>query len=485
MSAFLLLASCVLLSLGLLASRYKSHLTLIFTICRLLLCRGRRRPGLYTGIVFPIKLDDLLGPGGSSLLTKMLQVGGHLPPGVSVKAVSDLNSRPRDGVKGDKAILQVEYDGECNLPTQFFVKFNLSKLTPMRLLVETTEVCKCEAFFYHNMASHISSVFRSPKCYFVDFNDITGEFVLLSEMVRFGEGCTLPMKHRIRDETSLTEQQMLIKAGAALNAYTMFNRLPNTLQRAPSFHDTHQQFWAMIQLSARFGLHHTMQKTVKGKKLNEDFMTWCPPKSLMGKECQLITDMPAIMTSLCADLSMLGYGHNDLVVDNVFFQRDARDNLSIGAFDWQQSCLNNIGQEWAWNFHFLPPDFLDRHESELIDTLLRTLAEHGVSISKDVFLNAYVLGTAQMFVFGGGSLQLLLSKLHARGIYTSLVPEDPRCCDNDLDDDLRELIVGAEMTRRTFTNCCNIMRRHDFTAAWDRWKQNQNAKKAETRCKME
>ena len=31
-------------------------------------------------------------------------------------------------------------------------------------------------------------------------------------------------------------------------------------------------------------------------------------------------------------------------------------------FDWQQSCMNNIGQEWAWNWHFLEPEFLDKNE---------------------------------------------------------------------------------------------------------------------------
>eukprot|EP00434_Breviolum_minutum_P025200 symbB.v1.2.022260.t1/scaffold1964.1/size94568/4 len=31
-------------------------------------------------------------------------------------------------------------------------------------------------------------------------------------------------------------------------------------------------------------------------------------------------------------------------------------------FDWQQSCVNNVAQEWAWNWHFLEPDFLNEHE---------------------------------------------------------------------------------------------------------------------------
>jgi hypothetical protein len=32
-----------------------------------------------------------------------------------------------------------------------------------------------------------------------------------------------------------------------------------------------------------------------------------------------------------------------------------------------QACINNVGHEWAWNFHFLPPEFLDEHEHDLIE----------------------------------------------------------------------------------------------------------------------
>jgi hypothetical protein len=37
-----------------------------------------------------------------------------------------------------------------------------------------------------------------------------------------------------------------------------------------------------------------------------------------------------------------------------------------------------------------------------------------------------------------------------------------------------EQIVGAEMTRRTFTNCCNIMNRHDFTGKWRAWQAGRS-----------
>lgn len=131
-----------------------------------------------------------------------------------------------------------------------------------------------------------------------------------------------------------------------------------------------------------------------------------------------------------------------------------------------------MGQEWAWNLHFLEPDFLTAHEDELITLLLDTYARHGRVVARADFLRCYVLGAVQMYVFGGGGLQALMAYLNKRGLFVSLVPNDARCRDGSLPDkEVLERVVGCEMTRRTFTNCCNIMRRHDFVGEWRRWKE--------------
>lgn len=72
----------------------------------------------------------------------------------------------------------------------------------------------------------------------------------------------------------------------------------------------------------------------------------------------------------CVDKSMVSFGHNDIVLDNAYFWRSAEGALEFGLFDWQQSCLNNVGQEWAWNLHFLLPEFLTAHEDEFISLIL-------------------------------------------------------------------------------------------------------------------
>ena len=182
---------------------------------------------------------------------------------------------------------------------------------------------------------------------------------------------------------------------------------------------------------------------------------------------------------------MLAFGHNDLLLDNVYFLRRssgskkggaagaAATNTAAGLFDWQQACVNNVGQEWAWNFHFLDPAFLDAHEDEMIDLILQTYREHGRVVERDAFSRAYCLGVAQMFVWGGGGLQLLMGRLHQRGLLEGLKPNDPRvraspsAAGGEQDAQVRELLLGAEMTRRTFTNCCNIMRRHGFVRLWE------------------
>jgi len=78
-----------------------------------------------------------------------------------------------------------------------------------------------------------------------------------------------------------------------------------------------------------------------------------------------------------------------------------------------------------------------------------------------------------MFVWGGGGLQFILGNLYKRGLLSTLVPNDPRCKEDPgkIGAKLHEKILGAEMTRRTFTNCCNIMKRHDFYGKWMKWRK--------------
>ena len=62
-----------------------------------------------------------------------VQHGGHLDGRTSVVAVRDRLQLIRDGVKGDKAIIDVEYGSvggyavspPAGLPSTFFVKFSL------------------------------------------------------------------------------------------------------------------------------------------------------------------------------------------------------------------------------------------------------------------------------------------------------------------------------------------------------------------------
>ena len=162
------------------------------------------------------------------------------------------------------------------------------------------------------------------------------------------------------------------------------------------------------------------------------------------------------------------------MTDNVAFAAGSVGPAPWRVFDWQQACYNSVGQEWAWNLHFLEPTFLEAHEDELLRRLLDTYRKHGRAVSRSAFLRAYVLGTVQMFVWGGGGLQLLMADLQRKGLLVSLRPNDERNRGGPgsaaLDDETREKLLGAEMTRRTFTNVCGIMRRHNFVGEWQQWR---------------
>mmetsp|Transcript_47374 Transcript_47374/g.153955 ORF Transcript_47374/g.153955 Transcript_47374/m.153955 type:complete len:85 (-) Transcript_47374:84-338(-) len=71
-----------------------------------------------------------------------------------------------------------------------------------------------------------------------------------------------------------------------------------------------------------------------------------------------------------------------------------------------------------------------------------------------------------MYVFGGGAIQPLLKRLHRHGLLEDLAPDDHRHAGAFLHSPHREALLAAEMTRRTLTNACAIMRRHGFAEHW-------------------
>lgn len=178
----------------------------LVTMYRLLWCRGQRRRGVITGHVFPIRVSDLTGRGGAMLLTRMLRRGHHLPFGCYVESVVDRGDVIRDGVKGDKAVLEVRYAGApTSLPTTFFAKFNVQRLSAMRLLVELSECVACEAIFYSQLVDEAAAL-GGAHCYFVDYHPASGEFCLLTSLVPFGSGHTRPLAHRVRNPPELSVQ---------------------------------------------------------------------------------------------------------------------------------------------------------------------------------------------------------------------------------------------------------------------------------------
>jgi len=137
------------------------------------------------------------------------------------------------------------------------------------------------------------------------------------------------------------------------------------------------------------------------------------------------------------------------------------------VFDWQQACDNNVGSEWAWNLHFLDPEFLTKHEDRFIEEILFTYEEAGVQVTKEEFIKGYCLGCLQMFVWGGIGLQFIFGGLSKVDMIQNLKAGWQWGDGHDLGIARHELALGAEMTRRTFTNVCNIMERHSFMERFD------------------
>ena len=144
----LLVMAAIVAILALYAMRPTCEPGMATTLLRMLLFRGWHLRGEMSSIRFPVRLSDLTRSSrGPALLTAMLRHNGHLPDDVRVAAIVDEAADIRDGVKGDKGLITVEYAPSSSsaaalLPRRFFVKFNVGAPNGMRLLVETSECAK-------------------------------------------------------------------------------------------------------------------------------------------------------------------------------------------------------------------------------------------------------------------------------------------------------------------------------------------------------
>jgi hypothetical protein len=222
---------------------------------------------------------------------------------------------------------------------------------------------------------------KAPKCYFCDYTR-AGAFVLITEVIDFGVPPLLPLRHRIFDKPLLEQQKRFVKAGCAVHLAMWgggVSAAAGLARSLPRYDETHRGLWALAQFSALAGLSSTLGHR---NRVNLEWQTWTAPAGLTDGTSirQLILDMPALMASLMRS-PLVAYGHNDIVADNCF--ESTADHSTVGLFDWQQACVNHVGQEWAWNFQWLPPEFLTAHEDLLIGMILKTYESGGQSVCRE------------------------------------------------------------------------------------------------------
>ena len=442
--------------------------------------RGRRGPSVVTGQIFPVKVADLIGVKGPEFMQLMLR--DTLPDGVRVvNVVVDLGKpyHLKDGVKGEKAIAKLTYNRNCEAaPKEVFVKFNLNKTSIMRFLVDLTACTICEGEFFARLAKEVK-VMRPPTHYFCDYS-VTGEFVSVTSVIRPGKDFRLPFKHRIRDETTLEEQLLLCREGAKLNAQFWGGA------GIINFHEKNRDLHRCLEMTGLL-----MGKTIRGEfeggvGPGHSFVTWKIGKDVADRIGEVCSKMTLVYELLSNE--NVAFGHNDIVPDNVVYKRHGgrRGVLELSeVFDWQQACDNNVGSERAWNLHFLDPEFLTKHEDRFIEEILFTYEKAGVQVTKEEFIKGYCLGCLQMFVWGGIGLQFIFGGLSKVDMIQNLKAGWQWGDGHDLGIARHELALGAEMTRRTFTNVCNIMERHSFMERFDEVRGQRVAKRRDTASELD
>lgn len=431
-------------------------------LCRLLCCKGKKMRGEFEQMDFPISVSEFEKPEAVAFLTEALTKTGYLTGGAKVKSVSkkpDITA----GLLAMKCIIALEYEGGGpNLPKEIFVKCNLAEPFIRRLACDMLFCSgRNEATFYKKVQPSLvqKTGVLTPSVYFVERNTTTSEYVLMLEVIKYGEGDILPFKHRITHDATDEERKAMLVACAKVNAAYwggVFPELDGVLQFV-------SKPWPLFTTIIADPVQMIMKKELNGCS-NPKIMQWTFPPGFSEIAAEVASTIPKLMEDLDADTSMRTFGYGDMVLDNCFFKKSP-SGLQVGFFDWQTATVYNVGVEWAWNMMHQPTESLRKNEAGDIDLLMSTWKANGVKNppSREKFMQHYTLGLAFGFALMATGAPDFVD-IFGKDVFSTL---DPSAIPAALQDNW----VGYRVISRYLENTAEAMGRLNFVEVWKKWKQ--------------
>eukprot|EP00040_Diaphanoeca_grandis_P012963 m.65585 g.65585 ORF g.65585 m.65585 type:complete len:439 (-) comp23577_c0_seq1:343-1659(-) len=330
----------------------------------LLVYRNAQRNGDVYGFKYPINAATLQSMG-AIWLTKALRASKTI--GDAVEVVSFSSGMPaKKGLMSDLRLLDVVYNIAHGGPTKIMFKFDSGDLK-IRGLTSLFGLSYCEFKFYSGeMPARVPM--RTPHCYFADMNQWVGNSCVLMEYLEDGEF-----------------QDVLDQALTLADAKLIMIQLG----RFHAVYHGEGRHHASVDFVQR--LDTGPQGTIAPPIILQNIETVRNKSMYAHPDCAWDFEMPAEFTrELYGDESILAYAehqllwpdtvgvaHGDCRLDNWFFYNNDDGNRTCGLLDWQVVIKADISQDLAVFFCACEPNFVAKHEQELMDLYFVSLAKAG------------------------------------------------------------------------------------------------------------
>ena len=418
-------------------------------------------PGEATGLGMPVH-PEALRHAGTEWLTRAFHAYGALPADNAVAEITRCESFA-GGNSGDKLLLDVTYARpDPALHTQLFVKFARCLGDPFRdrRRAELHGEVRLAA-----LSRHPDFPVAVAKSYFADFDPASGNGVLITERIEYGENGIEPvrvknMDHELAD--SLEYYRATVTALAKLAAAHQSGRLsPEAEQLFPFDAEA-----AAADMPVPWDEGQLREKAAA----ISSFIAGCPqlfPENLttpefadrFARDSQLfLHHNAAIRRFLHADPRFVALAHWNTHIDNAWFWRDEVGELQAGLLDWGMVRQMNVATALWGGLSGADLWVTDEHLEEFLELYAKALAAEG-----GPQVTPQELGLHFDLAVGSITLALIMDTpalLLARmpDIARAASPRDPML--------RRDKVVQGFL--HTFTAAMNLWQRRDFAGSVDR-----------------
>lgn len=410
-----------------------------------------------TGLSIPAHVEAFR-ERGTDFLTAAFRAFGAIAADNRVTRIAGLEPCA-GGSTGHKYYLTVDYArDEPGLHRDLFLKFSRD-FTDARRDWQRTEM-DSEARFVA-LSREAGFPIRVPVGYFADYEAATGTGVVITERIPFGERPIEPHRRKCLDHETMADPLPYYRA-----TVTALARLAAAHKTGALAPDIDARFaWDPVAGSADL-IRYSADELDAELERCFAFARACPqllPEAVRSEAfmAQMARDAHrirahegAIQSYLRGNADLIALCHWNAHIDNLWFWRDAVDDLHCGLIDWGRVGQISFGSALWGCLSAAHPAIWERHLGELLALFVEEYRAHGgpaISVEELEFhltLHMAAMGVARVLAFPEIIQFRLPDCVHASG------PRDPMFRDVD----------PARNCLTVYVNFLTYWRKQDFGA---------------------